>query len=46
MQNNNNKKNTRKLSSPRRGSNWGKMVLERVALSNKPRLHRDQIYNI
>ena len=43
------KKRIKKKSSPRRGSNLGKMVSEAVALYNEPRKHRlssDQIYKI
>ena len=42
-------KKTKKQSSPRGGSNPGKMVSEAVALYNEPYKHRlsgDQIYNI
>ena len=42
-------KKNKKKSSPRGGSNLGKMVSEAVALYNEPRKHRlsgDQIYNI
>ena len=42
-------KKNKKQSSPRRGSNPGKMVSEAVAVYNEPRKYRlsdDQIYNI
>ena len=42
-------KKNKKQSSPRGGSNPGKMVSEAVALYNEPRKRRfpgDQIYNI
>ena len=44
-----NSKKNKKQSSPRGGSNPGKMVSEAVALYNDPRNHRltgAQIYNI
>ena len=43
------KNKKQKQSSPRGGSNRGKMISEAVALYNEPRKHRlsgDQIYNI
>ena len=44
-----NEKKNKKRSSPRGGSNPGKMVSEAIALYNEPRKHRlsdDQIYDI